>query len=144
MPKSATSELAEHSTSIGPQSWGEGSLSKMDTASHPQPAGLPGVAPESQRLEGPLWKDQQLGTGEAIIVGAIGSAAPWFLTGWAHAVEIEFMIDTGCQVTNLSTTVFERMCVVDPTVRSELRPTAVDTILSGWIFDDVSGDSSGQ
>ena len=57
-----------------------------------------------------------------IVVGAIGSAAPWFLTGWAHEVEIEFMIDTGCQVTILSTTVFERMCIVDPTVRSELRP----------------------
>ena len=32
---------------------------------------------------------------EAIVVGTIGSAAPWFLTGWAHEVEIEFMIDTG-------------------------------------------------
>ena len=32
------------------------------------------------------------------------------------------MIDTGCQVTILSTTVFERMCAVDPTVRSDLRP----------------------
>ena len=32
------------------------------------------------------------------------------------------MIDTGCQVTILSTTVFERMCIVDPAVRSELRP----------------------
>ena len=100
----------------------------MGTASHPQPAGLPGVAPESQRVEGPFWKDQQgttgsqLETGEAIVVGAIGSAAPWFLTGRAHDVEIEFMIDTGCQVTILSMTVFERMCVVDPTVRSELLP----------------------
>ena len=37
--------------------------------------------------------------GEAIVVGAVGSAAPWFLTGWAEEVEIEFMIDTGCQVT---------------------------------------------
>ena len=55
-------------------------------------------------------------------MGVIGSAAPWFLTGWAHEVEIEFMIDTECQVTILSTTVFERMCVVDPTVSSELRP----------------------
>ena len=125
VPKSATSG---YSTSIGPKSWGEGLLSKMDTASHPQPAGLPGVAPESQRVEDPLWKDQQgttgsrLETGEAIVVGVIGSAAPWFLTGWAHDVEIEFMIDTGCQVTILSTTVFERMCVVDPTVRSELQP----------------------
>ena len=101
MPKSATSDLAEYSTSIEPQLRGEGLLSKIDTASHPQPAGLPGVAPESQRVEGPLGKDQQgttgsrSETGEAIVVGAIGSAATWFLTGWAHDVEIEFMIDTG-------------------------------------------------
>ena len=27
-------------------------------------------------------------------MGAIGSAAPWFLTGWAHDVEIEFMTDS--------------------------------------------------
>ena len=32
------------------------------------------------------------------------------------------MIDTGCQVTILSTTVFERMCIVDPTVCCELQP----------------------
>ena len=61
-------------------------------------------------------------TGEAIVVGAIGSAAPWFLTGWTHEVEIEFMIDTGCPVTILSTTVYECMCTLDPRVRSELRP----------------------
>ena len=30
------------------------------------------------------------------MVGAVGSAAPWFLTGWAHDVEVDFMIDTGC------------------------------------------------
>ena len=126
VPKPAPSELAEHSTSIGPQSWGEGLLSKTDTASRPQPAGLPGVAPEPQQAEDPSRKDQQETTrprpesGEAIVVGAIGSVVPWFLTGWAHKVEIEFMIDTGCQVTILSTTVFEHMCIVDPTVRSEL------------------------
>ena len=50
-------------------------------------------------------------SGEAIVVGAIGLAAPWFLTGWAHEVEIEFMIDTGCQVTILSSTVLECMCI---------------------------------
>ena len=55
-------------------------------------------------------------------MGAIGSVAPWFLTGWAHDVEIEFMIDIGCQVTILSTTVFQRMCTVHPAVRSALRP----------------------
>ena len=55
------------------------------------------------------------------MVGAIGSAAPWFLTGWAHDVEIEFMIDTGCQVTILSTMVFQRMCVAKPEVHSALQ-----------------------
>ena len=60
-------------------------------------------------------------SGEAIVVGAIGSAAPWFLTGWAHDVEIEFMIDTGCQVTILSTTVFQRMCVAKPEAHSTLQ-----------------------
>ena len=60
--------------------------------------------------------------GDAIVVGAVGSAAPWFLTGWAHEVEVEFMIDTGCQVTILATTIFEWMCTADPRVRSRLRP----------------------
>ena len=54
-------------------------------------------------------------------MGAIVSAAPWFLTGWAHDVEIEFMIATGCQVTILSTTVFQRMCTVNPEVCSALQ-----------------------
>ena len=58
--------------------------------------------------------------GEAIVVGAVGSAAPWFLTGWANDMEVECMIDTGCQVTILATTVFERMCMADPMVRSRL------------------------
>ena len=60
--------------------------------------------------------------GEAIFVGVVGSAAPWFLTGWANGMEVEFMIDTGCQVTILATTVFKRMCMADPMVRSRLRP----------------------
>ena len=51
---------------------------------------------------------------EAVVVGAVGSGAPWFLTGWAEGTEVEFMIDTGCQVTILETSVFERMCVSDP------------------------------
>ena len=55
-------------------------------------------------------------------MGAVGSAAPWFLTGWAEEVEIEFMIDTGCQVTILATSVSERMCASDSQVRSRLRP----------------------
>ena len=60
-------------------------------------------------------------SGEAIVVGMIGSVAPWFLTRWAHDVEIEFMIDTGCQVTILSITVFQCMCVAKPEVHSALQ-----------------------
>ena len=56
------------------------------------------------------------------MVGAVGSAAPWFLTGWTNDVEVEFMIDTGCQVTILATSVFERMCEVHPQLRTELVP----------------------
>ena len=44
------------------------------------------------------------------------------MTGWAYEVEVEFTIDTGCQVTILATTIFERMCTLDPKVRSRLRP----------------------
>ena len=51
---------------------------------------------------------------EATVVGAVSSAAPWFLTEWAEGVEVDFMINTGCQVTILATSVFERMCVSDP------------------------------
>ena len=59
---------------------------------------LPEVALESQqgpaRIDQPEYSGSHPELGEAIVVGAIGSAAPWFLTGWAHDVEIEFMIDT--------------------------------------------------
>ena len=54
--------------------------------------------------------------GETIVVGAVGSAAPWFLTGWADGVEVEIMTDMGYQVTTLATSVFERMCASDPRV----------------------------
>ena len=60
--------------------------------------------------------------GDAIMVGVMGSAAPWFLTGWANDVEVEFMIDTGCQVTILATSVFEKMCKVYPQVKYRIRP----------------------
>ena len=60
--------------------------------------------------------------GDAIMVGAVGSAAPWFLTGWTNDVEVEFMIDTGCQVTILATSVFKRMCEVHPQLKAELVP----------------------
>ena len=73
---------------------------------HSAPSGTPNGGSE------PLNTDVQEETedGEAIIVGAVGSAAPWFLTGWTNEVEVEFMIDTGCQVTILATSVF-RKCV---------------------------------
>ena len=58
--------------------------------------------------------------GDAIMVGTVGSAAPWYLTGWANEVEVEFMIDTGCQVTILATSVFKKMCEIHPEVESEL------------------------
>ena len=62
--------------------------------------------------------------GDTIMVGVVGSAAPWFLTGWTNDVEIEFMIDTGCQVTILATSVFDRMCDIHPEVRNGLVPCA--------------------
>ena len=58
--------------------------------------------------------------GEAIVVWAVGSAASWFLTGWAEGMEVEFMIDMGCQVTILATSVFDRMCVSNPRMCSSL------------------------
>ena len=51
-----------------------------------------------------------------IMVGVVGSTAPWYLTGWTNDVEVEFMIDTGCQVTILATSVFDKMCDIHPEV----------------------------
>ena len=119
VPKSAPSEPLEHSVPEGPQSWGDGLVSEVDTTVHLQSICVPRVASDPQRVDDPLLEDRpeatgsRSETGETIVVGAIGSAAPWFLTGWTHEVEIEFMIDT---------VVFERMCTLDPKVRSELRP----------------------
>ena len=73
-------------------------------------------------LPDPMTEVEQSEEGEAIVVGTDGSAAPWFLTGWANDMEVKFMIDTGCQVTILATSVFKRMCAADPQVRSSLRP----------------------
>ena len=45
------------------------------------------------------------------MVGAVGTGAPWFLTGWAEGIEVEFMIVIGCQVTilaNVSANVYHR------------------------------------
>ena len=83
-------------------------------------------APDGDPNEGsePLNTDvsEETEDGEAIVVGAVGSAAPCFLTGWTNDVEVEFMIDTGCQVTILATSVFERMCMGHPQVRARIRP----------------------
>ena len=128
VPQLASPELLEHSVPVEPQSWGDGVSPKVDTTVHLQSACMPRVVSEPQLVEEPLLEDRpeaagaQPETGEAIVVGAIGSTALWFLTGWTHEVQIEFMIDTGCQVTILSTTVFERMFALDPKVCSELRP----------------------
>ena len=87
----------EHSVSVGPPQGGEEISSEEDTKAHPQPACVPRDASESQLVEVPLLDQPETAgsrseTGEAVVVGAIGSAAPWFLTGWAHEVEIDFMI----------------------------------------------------
>ena len=85
---------------------------------------VPSVAP-CRRSEPPIADVQEEPEeGEAIVVRAVGSAAPWFLTGWTNDVEVEFMIDTGCQVTILATSVFENMCAADPQVKSRIRPCA--------------------
>ena len=70
---------------------------------------------------------------EAIVVGAVRTGAPWFLTGWAEGTKVEFMIDTGCQVTILATSVFERMYAGNPHIWTRFRPCS-------WRL--VSADSS--
>ena len=65
-------------------------------------------------------------------MGAVGSAAPWFLTGWTNEVEVEFMIDTSCQVTILATSVFEKMCTAHPQVKSRIRPCMRRLVLADW------------
>ena len=85
---------------------------------HSAPSGTPNGGSETLNTD----FQEETKEGEAIIVGAVGSAAPWFLTGWTNEVEVEFMIDTGCQVTILATSVFEKMCTAHPQVRSRIRP----------------------
>ena len=71
--------------------------------------GLPSVYRSPNGGNEPVDTDGEEDTaeGDAIMVGVVGSAAPWFLTGWTNDVEVEFMIDTGCQVTILATSVFK-------------------------------------
>ena len=77
---------------------------------------------------------------EAIVVGAVGSGVPWFLSGWAEGTELEFMIDTGCQVTILATSVFERMCASDPGSGLGLRPCGRHLILEDSSPSMVRGE----
>ena len=51
------------------------------------------------------------------------------------------MIDTGCQVTILSTTIFERMCVVDPTVGSEFGALPSPVGISRFVSLDGTGSA---
>ena len=48
---------------------------------------------EDNTLPDPLKKVErgQPEDGEAIVVGVVGSAASWFLTGWANDMEVELM-----------------------------------------------------
>ena len=121
-------EPLEHSVPEGPQSWGNGLVYDFDSRVESRSACLPRVSSDAQGVDVTLLNNRseadrsRTEPGEAIVVGAVGSPAPWFLTGWAHDVEVEFMIDTGCRVTILATTMFEHMCTVDPRVRSKLRP----------------------
>ena len=66
-------------------------------------------------------------SGDAIVVGAIGSSAPWLQSsGRAHEVEISFI----SLIRGVNSVIFCQrghvflfvLCFVDPTVRSELRP----------------------
>ena len=143
-------EPLEHSVLVVPLEVGDGSVDNMtvlDPLEHsgvgvraePVSAYLPRVYSEESRngrggprdhrgedstLQDPpnevIWAPPE--DGEAIVIVAVGSVAPWFLTGWAEDMEVEFMIDTGCQVTILARSVFERMCAADPQVRSRLHP----------------------
>ena len=88
--------------------------------------GLPSVCRSPNGGNEPVDTDgaEDTAEGDAIMVGVVGSAAPWFLTGWTNDVEVEFMIDTGCQVTILATSVFKKMCEIHPQVRNGLVPCA--------------------
>ena len=88
--------------------------------------GLPSVYRSPNGGNEPVDTDgaEYTAEGDAIMVGVVGSAAPWFLTGSTNDVEVEFMIDTGCQVTILATSVFKKMCEIHPQVRNGLVPCA--------------------
>ena len=130
-PKLVPLEPLEHSVLVAP--WEESDVSVTDVTDvelrvEMMSACLPRVFADHQGEDvslldvRPEAERAQPEAGEAIVVGAVGSAAPWLLTGWANDVEVQFMIDTGCQVTILAIMVIERMCTADLMVRSNLRP----------------------
>ena len=52
---------------------------------------------------------------------------------------MEFMIDTGFQVTILATSVFEQMCGSDPRIRSRLRPSGrTPADICGFVPFDIT------
>ena len=100
------------------------------------PGGVDGTLPDVRKEANRVPLEE----GEAIVVGAIGSAAPWFLTSWAKDMEVEFMIDTGCQVTILATSVFDRMCAADPQVKARLRPCGRRLVSADSFLLTVKGE----
>ena len=120
--QNSVSEAGTYGDCAQPRSRGR-LLPETDRVPRPPPVALPRVVSESRqsedptRMDGPENTGNRVEAGEAIVVGAIGSAAPWFLTGWAHDVEM-----SGCQVIILSTTVFQRMCTVNQVVCFALQP----------------------
>ena len=107
---------------------------------HSAPSGTPNGGSE------PFNTDVQEETedGEAIIVGTVGSAAPWFLTGWTNEVKVEFVIDTGCQVTILATSVFEKMCTAHIYhIKSHIYRFDVDVFISAVSFSNISNTFTG-
>ena len=55
---------------------------------HSAPGGNPKEGSEPNNTD----VSEETEDGEAIIVGAVGSAAPWFLTGWTNDVEVELPV----------------------------------------------------
>ena len=125
-PERTASDSLDHSGLPGKEVEGRRSVS-LELLEHlvmgaPQDQWDVSSSDDDLRVDSKSVVSDDRGVVVAIVVGAVGSAFPWFLTGWAHEVEVEFMIDTGCQVTILATTIFERMCTMDLRVCSRLRP----------------------
>ena len=66
-------------------------------------------------------------SGEPIVVAAIDSAAPWFLTGWAEGVEVHLMID----LVPVSALLMARVESVSPREESGALPDHLEDIVTG-------------